>query len=229
MIGNSMLSLHIIGCLFSSLLSRHWSWLVTLVHSVQAALGFRLFVTLDGLVSLSLFFQASPSAMLLIRLPVRVILVFLRLSVPILSHCPNQICVLICVDLFMKRPLLKRERSSWAAPAGCLQGEVKLPCCSHTGPDMVQLQYILSTRAQRSHSDFSQERVRGGLMVDYRHRPSPHSIRDLLEPWVTSSLHVVLSTEPMLEFQQSLGSVHIVRLSINSHDLPGECNQICIE
>lgn len=61
-------------------------------------------------------------------------------------------------------------------------------------------------------------------MVDYSRRLSPHSIRDLLEPRVTSSFHVVLNTEPMLEFQQSLGSLHIFQLCIHCHDLPGECN-----
>lgn len=47
-------------------------------------------------------------------------------------------------------------------------------------------------------------------MVDYGRRPSPHSIADLLEPWLTSSFHVVVNTEPMLEFQQSLGPPRIL-------------------
>lgn len=94
---------------------------------------------------------------------------------------------------------------------------------------MVQLQYVLSTRAERSHSDFSQECARGGLMVVYSRRLSPHSIRDLLESWATSSFHVVLNTELMLESQQSLGPPHIFWLCINWHDLPGECYQMCTQ
>lgn len=42
-------------------------------------------------------------------------------------------------------------------------------------------------------------------MVDYSRSLSPHSIRGLLDPLVTSALNVVLSTESMLEFLRSLG------------------------
>lgn len=77
---------------------------------------------------------------------------------------------------------------------------------------MVHLQCILSSVAGMSQSYFSKECGRRGLVVAHNHRLSPHSIKDLLEPWLTSCVHVVLNCEPTLEFQQSLAPLHMFQL-----------------
>lgn len=73
--------------------------------------------------------------LLLIFFSVRLLiyLLSLLLGATVLSPCPNQICRLIFVDLFMKHKLLLCERTAWAAQRGCLQWEVMLLWSSWLG------------------------------------------------------------------------------------------------
>lgn len=64
--------------------------------------------------------------LVLFNLRLLIILLSLLLGVTVLSPCPNQICRLICVDLFVKHKLLLCEQTVWAAQRGCLQWEVML-------------------------------------------------------------------------------------------------------
>lgn len=94
---------------------------------------------------------------------------------------------------------------------------------------MVHLQYILSTRVEMNHSEFSQECVREGLTVYYSRRLSPHSVSDLLEPWLMSSFSSEHWINVGILAELGSSSNFPVMYKLTRNDLSEESNQICIQ